>query len=88
MQEPRSKQEPEKDARTPDDRDGNEELERERREGQHQRPPAPDRDAQARARAFEGWEDEDEEDTVRSVASECLTREDELDDTWPNLLSR
>ena len=85
---PAAPQEPEKDARTPDDRDGNEELEREQKE--RPRPPARrrDRNAQAPARAVGSWESEDEEDTVRVVASEGLTPEDELDDTWPNLPPR
>ena len=75
---PRSKEEPEKDARTPDDRDGNEELEREQREGE---PPKRDREREThQARA----EDLESEDTGQWVATERFTL-DELDDTLPNV---
>jgi hypothetical protein len=75
----RPKQEPEKDGRTPDDRDGNEELEREQRE----QPPARSDDGDdARASSFEDSEDED---TGQWVATERFALDDELDDTWPHL---
>ena len=45
----RPKQEPEKDGRTPDDKDGNEELEREVKENPPKRQSAPEREAWASA---------------------------------------
>ena len=71
------KEEPEKDGRTPDDRDGNQELEREQRE---QPPRRRDREAQARA-----LEDLENEDTGQWVATERFTLDAELDDTLPNV---
>ena len=73
----RPKEEPEKDGRTPDDRDGNEELAREQRE----QPPRRNRDAQ-QARPLEDLENED---TGQWVATERFTFDAELDDTLPNV---
>jgi hypothetical protein len=81
----RPKQEPEKDGRTPDDKDGNEELEREVKEKPPARHSAPEREALASGRA---WRDFETEDTGEWVATERFTLDDELDDTWPNVPAR
>lgn len=75
--EPRPRQDPEKDGRTPDDRDGNEELERQIQEQPPQR-------GEGKAEASSGAAPED----GRWVASRRFTRDDELDDTWPNFPAR
>jgi hypothetical protein len=75
---PRPKEEPEKDGRTPDDRDGNEELEREQRE----QPPRRPREREAQARPSEAFENED---SGQWVATERFTFDAELDDTLPNV---
>ena len=77
---------PQKDGRTPDDKDGNEELEREVEEG-----PAPSsrqtttdpRSAMSKARR-----ELESEETGEWVATERFTLEDELEDTWPNVPAR
>jgi hypothetical protein len=74
----RPKEEPEKDGRTPDDRDGNEELEREQRE----HPPARNREREAQAHPHVELESED---TGQWVATERFTLDAELDDTLPNV---
>ena len=73
-----SKEEPGTDARTPDDRDGNEELARER--GERPARKRGERDAQARS-----LEDVENEDTGRWVATERFTFDHELDDTLPQV---
>jgi hypothetical protein len=80
---PRPK-EPEKDGRTPDDKDGNEELEREIEEKPSSRRSATDRQSglNVARREFE------HEDTGEWVATERFTLEDELEDTWPNVPAR
>lgn len=72
----RPKEAPKQDTRTPDDRDGNEELEREKGGGG---------DTQARAREGHERDFAEDEDTEQWVASERFTVEDELDDTLPNV---
>jgi hypothetical protein len=71
-QAPRPKPDAEQDGRTPDDRDGNEELARE------QQSPS-SRHARARSRG------EVDEDTGRWVATERFAADAELDDTLPNV---
>lgn len=75
------KQQPEKDGRTPDDKDGNEELERELEEQPSSRRARSDRQASLNTarREFEY------EDTGEWAATERFTLEDELEDTWPNV---
>jgi len=84
---PQRPQDPEKDGRTPDDKDGNEELARELDEDEDAPPSgrtASDRQAAMNLarREFE------HEDTGEWVATERFTLEDELEDTWPNVPSR
>ncbi len=81
----RPKQDPEKDGRTPNDKDGNEELERELKENPPKRQSAPEREALASGRA---WRELENEDTGEWVATERFTLDDELDDTWPNVPTR
>lgn len=83
--------EPEKDGRTPDDKDGNEELERELKE----KPPTRKASSEASTSAATStsasgrvWRDIESEDTGEWVATERFTLEDELEDTWPNVPSR
>jgi hypothetical protein len=83
---PPAKEKPEQDGRTPDDRDGNEELERQEEEKPASRRASTERgEAPASARAR--W-DFETEDTGEWVATERFTLDDELDDTWPNVPSR
>jgi hypothetical protein len=77
--------EPEKDGRTPDDKDGNEELERELKEKPPTRQASSDREALAAGRVRREMETED---TGEWVATERFTLEDELEDTWPNVPTR
>ena len=72
---------PEKDGRSPDDRDGNEELEREVKEEPQRRRTSP---AQGKLEARRTHH-ADTEDTSEWVATQPFTLEDELDDTWPNV---
>jgi hypothetical protein len=81
----RPKPEPEKDGRTPDDKDGNEELEREVKEKPPTRQTSSAGEALPAARA---WRDMETEDSGEWVATERFTLEDELEDTWPNVPSR
>jgi hypothetical protein len=78
------KEDPQKDGRTPDDRDGNEELERETQEDPPSRRSATGRAALGARRP----QDPETEDTAEWVATQPFTLEDELDDTWPNVPSR
>jgi hypothetical protein len=85
---PAPKEKPEQDGRTPDDRDGNEELERQ--EGEEKpasRRTSTDR-GEAPASARTRWDDFETEDTSEWVATERFTLEDELEDTWPNVPTR
>ncbi|HTV20249.1 MAG TPA: hypothetical protein VMG12_16305 [Polyangiaceae bacterium] len=78
--------EPQKDGRTPDDKDGNEELEREVEE-----EPAPSsrRTATERQSAVNRARRElESEDTGEWVATERFTLDDELEDTWPCVPTR
>lgn len=72
---------PGKDGRTPDDRDGNEELEREVKE----EPPSR-RSASGHA-MLGARRSRDAEDTSEWVATQRFTMDDELEDTWPNVPS-
>src|SRR5688572_21471102 len=81
---PQPKGEPEKDGRTPDDRDGNEELEREVKEDPQRRRSPSGRDALQTRHARNSETD----DTSEWVATQPFTLEDELDDTWPNVPAR
>jgi hypothetical protein len=78
------KEDPQKDGRTPDDRDGNEELEREVKEEPPRRRSASGRDVLGARQS----RDPETEDTAEWVATQPFTLEDELDDTWPNLPAR
>jgi hypothetical protein len=81
---PQPKEEPSKDGRTPDDRDGNEELEREvAEEPSSRRAPG----SKAMTGARRGGDAEAEEHS-EWVATQPFTQEDELDDTWPNVPSQ
>jgi hypothetical protein len=74
----RPKEEPEKDGRTPQDPDGNEELERQEREAPSSRRTSTERGAlSSRSRS-------DESDTG-SWTPQPFTLDDELEDTWPNV---
>jgi hypothetical protein len=76
--------EPLKDGRTPDDKDGNEELER-----KQDAPPSSRRamtDRQAAANRARG--ELESEETGEWAATERFTLEDELEDTWPNVPTR
>jgi hypothetical protein len=77
----RSKEDPEKDARTPQDPDGNEELERTQKEAPPSRRTATERDAQGTSHSRAELEGAD---TGRWVA-QPFTLDDELDDTWPTV---
>lgn len=74
---------PLKDGRTPDDKDGNEELEREQDKPSSQRPTS---DRQAGMQRTHS--DFETEETGEWVATERFTLEDELEDTWPNVPAR
>jgi hypothetical protein len=71
---------PLKDGRTPDDKDGNEELEREQ-EAPSSRRATTDRQAAANSARREL----DNEATGEWAGTERFTHEDELEDTWPNV---
>jgi hypothetical protein len=77
----RSKDDPEKDGRTPQDPDGNEELEREQQEQPPSRRTSTERDARASARSHY---DTENADTGKWIA-QPFTLDDELDDTWPTV---
>jgi hypothetical protein len=81
---PRPKEDPQKDGRTPDDRDGNEELEREVKEDPSRRRSPSGRVALGARQT----RDPETEDTAEWVATQPFTIEDELDDTWPNVPAR
>jgi hypothetical protein len=81
---------PEQDGRTPQDPDGNEELERE--EDEDEKPASrrtsregAERETSAAGRARRDFESED---TSEWVATERFTLDDELDDTWPTVPAR
>lgn len=77
---------PQKDGRTPDDKDGNEELERQVEEGP---PPSSRRKATEHQSAMNRARRElESEDTGEWVATERFTLDDELEDTWPNVPTR
>jgi hypothetical protein len=79
----RSPPEPLKDGRTPDDKDGNEELEREQEAPSSRRATSDRQEAAHRARGeFEN------EETGEWAGTERFTHEDELEDTWPNVPAR
>lgn len=85
---------PKKDGRTPDDKDGNEELEREIEEDPPSHHTSSDRASSERTTAdrqaaFNAARREFEhEDTGEWVATERFTLEDELEDTWPTVPAR
>jgi hypothetical protein len=72
-----------KDARTPDDKDGNQELEREQEAPSSQRETSDRQAAANRARR-----ELESEETGEWVATERFTLDDELEDTWPNVPAR
>jgi hypothetical protein len=75
--------EPMKDGRTPDDKDGNEELERDQQAPSSRRAMS-DRQAAANSARREL----ESEETGEWAGTERFTRDDELEDTWPNLPAR
>ena len=80
---------PQKDGRTPDDKDGNEELEREIEEDPPSHRTSGDRSSIDRQSALNAARREFEhEDTGEWVATERFTLEDELEDTWPTVPAR
>ena len=86
---------PAEDARTPDDKDGNEELKRQKEGKVEKHVPnheVPSRKAMggggAIGQASSTRRDMETEDTGEWVASRPFTIEDELEDTWPNLPPR
>jgi hypothetical protein len=86
QEKPAPKEKPEQDGRTPDDRDGNEELERQDEEKPASRRTSTER-GEAPASAQARW-DFESEDTGEWVATERFTLDDELEDTWPNVPTR
>jgi hypothetical protein len=80
---PRPEEQPAKDGRTPDDKDGNEELEREQEAPSSRRATTDRQAALNRARR-----ELESEDTGEWVATERFTLDDELEDTWPNVPAR
>lgn len=82
---------PAEDARTPDDKDGNEQLKRQK-EGKvekklpnHDVPSRKATGAPASGQFHSARGDMETEDTGEWVASRAFTLEDEVEDTWPNL---
>lgn len=77
---------PSEDARTPDDKDGNEQLRRQKQGEVEKHLPnsdVPSQEAAGNVRAAR--RDMETEDTGEWVASQPFSLEDELEDTWPNL---
>jgi hypothetical protein len=72
--------EPVKDGRTPDDKDGNEELERDQEAPSSRRATSDRQSAANRAR-----QELESEEQGEWAATERFTLEDELEDTWPNV---
>lgn len=72
-----------KDGRTPDDKDGNEELERDQ-EAPSSRRAMSDRQAAANSARREL----ESEEKGEWAGTERFTRDDELEDTWPNMPAR
>jgi hypothetical protein len=72
-----------KDARTPDDKDGNQELEREQ-----ETPPSQRAMSDRQAAANRARRELESEETGEWVATERFTLDDELEDTWPNVPQR
>jgi hypothetical protein len=81
---PRPKEKPEQDGRTPQDPDGNEELEREEED---ETPESHRSSTERDEAAASAWvrHDFETEDTGEWVATERFTLEDELEDTLPNV---
>ncbi len=85
---------PAEDARTPDDKDGNEQLKRQKEGKVEKNVPnsdVPSRNATAAPASGQVHSarcDMETEDTGEWVASRAFTLEDELEDTWPNLPRR